>query len=390
MISSLQSLVVQQEIVSVNSEKIKLFVTGVFKREQFDKEINPIRPPVMFTSFNEEVNFTALLHLLSVGAEFENRASEAQQPSLKDVVLFGVLGSYLSSSSIGTSYLVGLSASDVSRLFCIPTMEKTLPLDSETGQPISCFSVETRGALAKYADLLTNTAVFAGRSLENLGDKDFASFIRKLFTDFVDTNEESKLNGEWPKFSSLFTVGQEEVFCEKFEKLVSDLVSTIISMDDRHFTQLMKRESTEDIEAEAMLELSFHKNARRLIWDIIERLKHADESLEHRRSKFGFSILAAPSCRSITTLFQMGILERKNADSVCTLQKVIDDLGKAGIGTVVAVRAGAVVACHLLADEINSSGEDLQVTPIEVSLYLDAICDESTPVFSPTEGGEKF
>ncbi|KAF0730685.1 hypothetical protein AaE_009304 [Aphanomyces astaci] len=143
----------QAKHVTINEANIATFVAGL-DRSQFDKLGEPIRYPLSFKSVDEEVNFLgnprdALVDLLNFGSGYRKllhqycdrvghvhlecdvvnkwcspsirraRNDGEMQPRLP-VLMFGVIGMYISSPCLDAKTLRGLSLDSVANYFSIP------------------------------------------------------------------------------------------------------------------------------------------------------------------------------------------------------------------------------------------------------------------------------
>lgn len=352
----------QQKDVEIRDDAMSQYAAR-FIKEQWDKYINSIAPlqfPLQFPSLQEEVNLLALKELLMVGGMFERAAHTANQSSLSDVVLFGLIGAFLTESTLNSTFMRGMSASDVASLFSLPTMQREeLPQEHQHGGLASCLTMEKRGALADYADMIANTLYHAGAALQENDHVDLSSLLEK----------ENLEDAETPL----------ELACR-------NLATIIQSLDDRHFVSVKKGSE------EQMIELPFLKNARRMVCSVFqkryEHFKDASSSAELVHTKLS-AMLPAPSVRTINTLLSLGILECRHdmgADETKTGEDNSDNQGESSnkgsnssaIGKEVSMRCAAVVACGKLCELIQQiSTADMKVTPIQLSIFLDTLSTAS-------------
>mmetsp|Transcript_26866 Transcript_26866/g.45328 ORF Transcript_26866/g.45328 Transcript_26866/m.45328 type:complete len:317 (+) Transcript_26866:3-953(+) len=315
---------------------------------------------------------------------FEEAARTANQNNLNDVVLFGLIGAFLTESTLNATFMRGLSASDVASLFSLPTMQKEeLPQEHQHGGLASCLTMEKRGALADYADMIANTLYHAGAVLQENGHIDLSSLLEK---ENLEDNETSL-----------------ELACR-------NLAAVIQSLDDRHFASVKKGND------ELMIELPFLKNARRMVFSVFqkrhEHFKDANTSTEQVYTKLS-EMLPAPSVRTVNSLLSLGILERRDdvgADEMKVGEDIAENQGdvtgksnsSSAIGKEVSMRCAAMVACWRLSELIQQTAPgDMKVTPVQLSIFLDSlpttgqddvrdsVC-ASIEVFSPHETGQKW
>lgn len=98
---------------------------------------------------------------------FEHMAPLAAQDSLTEVVLFGLIGAFLTECSLNATFMRGLSASDVASLFSLPTTQpEKLPQEQQDSGLAAVVTMEKRGGLAEYADLLASVSYHAGAALK--------------------------------------------------------------------------------------------------------------------------------------------------------------------------------------------------------------------------------
>jgi hypothetical protein len=327
---------------------------------------------------------------------FEHAAHTASQQSLNEVVLFGLIGAFLTESTLNATFMRGLSASDVASLFSLPiTQKEELPQEQQDSGLSALLTMEKRGALADYADMLANVAYHAGAALKDNEHVDLSSLLEKENLEDADTS---------------------------LELASRNLTNVIQSLDDRHFVSV-KRGGDEQ-----MVELPFLKNARRMVSAVF--LKRCEllgdvpnpTSAGSTPSKLQ-DMIAAPSVRTINTLLALGILaprggeedgedEKKSGETDSTSNGNSggsgSGSGSSNIGREVAMRCAAVVACWQLSNTIqqlaasqSSELKDTVVTPIQLSIFLDSIPktqnesdnndDRSTfERFVPRETGQKW
>jgi hypothetical protein len=309
---------------------------------------------------------------------FEHTAHTASQESLNEVVLFGLIGAFLTESTLNATFMRGLSGSDVASLFSLPTMQKEeLPEEHQESGLTSLLTIEKRGAMADYADMLANVAYHAGAALQENDHVDLSSLLERENLE----DEQSSL-----------------------ELSSRNLTNVIQSLDDRHFVSVKKGRDEE------MVELPFLKNARRMICSIfLKRCEHfksaSTVSDNHEFCKL-CDMIPAPSVRTVNTLFSLGILARssdegavemKTDDDKCT--DSVSSPSSSTIGNEVAIRCAAVVACWQLSQAIaQQASPDLKVTPIQLSIFLDSVPKldagkssfKSVETFVPKETGQKW
>jgi hypothetical protein len=379
----------QQSIVSINTLKIfevaNLFLSSC--TEEFITKTGPIVTPFLFDTFPHEVNFLSLLHLLGVGSKFEHRSKEASQENLSDVILYGVIGAFLSNTDLHAQFMKSSNTSDCGRLFSLPMMQTE---ESKS----SLFTVETKGALYDYANMLSETMIITGKQLLEQG---YADLYSLLIDCLRITLQESQ--------DSLTTI----------DLLVKKIADKLTWLDDRHFVSVREVNSGQ----EEISELHFFKNIRRLLYFLHLRIieKNEDNSIsansalslwKHVIPSEPFdNMLASPSCRGINALFQLGILTPKSVSSD-THEISFDKIEEGGIETEVSIRATATMACHMLCDAINAkllntidAQKTLQrdeITPFKISLYLDYILEAdscrnvvcSNFVYIPHSGSDRW
>jgi hypothetical protein len=113
------------------------------------------------------MNFFAAVALLSFGAHFEPML---ERP-VADVVLFGLIGLYISKGDLSTSLLLTISRSDICSYFDVEPMEM-VPHDS-----IPAISIEKPGPLADLVGAFQEALNRTGERLRELGSRDLATFI---------------------------------------------------------------------------------------------------------------------------------------------------------------------------------------------------------------------
>ena len=301
---------------------------------------------------------------------FEHSAHKANQESLNEVVLFGLIGAFLTESKLDANFMRSLSSSDVASLFSLPTTEK----EDISGEPqystiSSIVSVEKRGALADYADLLANVLYKAGMALKDNNLSDLSSLLEKENIDDVDT---------------------------ALDVISRNLSSVIQSLDDRHFVSI-KREGSEH-----MVELPFFKNARRMVSSVfMKKCLNQSGALDHVTRKLS-DMIAAPSVRTINTLIFLDILSYCSGDGEEEIKSEdTSNRSSSAIGKEVSMRCAAVVACWKLSGAIQQlvaarGLNDIKVNPILLSTFLDLVPKPNTVnnctyhAFIPHETGQKW
>ncbi len=220
------------------------------------------------------------------------------------------------------------TVSSVSNLFSIPVSESA-PIE---GLPQSCFSIEKRGALVEYAELLASTCSTTGQELAKNKAPDLGSVIRPIITN------------QSPSSSSI---------------VFTSLSESVSGFDDR--VEVVS-------DSGAALVLPFYKNARRLLHDLPPALTAA--------CPLCFAV-PAPSILTVSALVQLGILATAGAggEGGVRSESLADD---------VAIRCAAVVACHRVAELLQlvggKEGEGAvaadaaaHVSAYGVSLYLERL-----------------
>jgi hypothetical protein len=276
-------------------------------------------------------------------------------------------------------------------MFTLPTTEKQeLSEEHQASGLAAVLTMEKRGAMADYSDMLANVAYHAGAALKDNEHTDLSSLLEKENLEDADTS---------------------------LELSSRNLTNVIQSLDDRHFV------SVKQAGDETMVELPFLKNARRMVASVFqkrcEQLADVPTASCKHTSKLN-DMVAAPSVRTINTLLSLGILTRGSGegaeeekagdmDRPNTSTSDSDSAsGSSTIGKEVSMRCAAVVACWKLALTIqqlaasqSSELKEATVTPIQLSIFLDSIpkpvsdssgCDESCPFerFIPHETGQKW
>jgi hypothetical protein len=285
-------------------------------------------------------------------------------------------------------------------------MTEPVELDGEQKTTMSFLTIEKRGGLADLAEMYATVLTETGALLRSRGYPDFASLFGQLYS------TESSI-----------------------ENLSREMSAIVQSLDDRHFVSVQRTspsvtfalpsqdsDSSTSERSEVMSELCFHKNARRLLYAVCAKAATQNPpwpSVAPAQMHSDVSSLAAPSVKGINALLQLGILT-KHPGNVCVkgqddeeeeveeegrsdLQQLLWTVERKGMGSEVAMRAAAVVACHRLAEAVASKlrgagAADLVVTPLKVSIYLDSVMLSESPVvgatakdmFIPRESGGKW
>ena len=253
-------------------------------------------------------------------------------------------------------------------------------------------TMEKRGALADLTDLYATVLTDAGSTLQSRGLSDMAS----LFAE--------RLSGE-----------------TDMESACRDLSGIIPSLDDRHFVSVQRTTppvvrfedsstSHNHHQDEVMSELCFLKNARRLLCALSAKAAAAQSPTWTSFPGASFHTdtvsLAAPSVPGINALLHLGIIAchplntaSSSSESVNT-ETLLKSIEAGGLGSEVALRAVAVVACHKVAEAIasrlgsaNCGQEGVVVSPLQLSIYLDHVNiagEEFTNTFIPEESGSKW
>lgn len=347
----------EQSVVGIQQEALERCARHLSESEDFFEQLKTReRFPLQFSSEHEEINLLALKELFMVGSMFEHMTQLAHQESLNDVVLFGLIGAFLSESKLNATFMRGLSASDISSLFSVPMTQRVDDLESK--ELSSVVTMEIRGGMADYADLLANVSYSAGAALIENGFDDLSSLLEKENLDSSETSLETSCRS---------------------------ISSRIQSLDDRHF--IASKCSRKD----EMIELPFLKNARRMVMAVLLRKLGDSEEQDGIISERLREMIPAPSVCTVNTLFQMGILSY-----TCS------DIGEeAKIEKELAVRNAAVVACYELCASIEKIRLDRaksakhEITPIQLSKFLDAVPSGIDTIngvskFIPIETGKKW
>lgn len=417
-----------QAVVGINDARIDYLANFIVDNfNDFLAVGTPFVSPLIFDDDNQEINFLSVRHLLSVGSQYEFRSIEANQDSLSSVVLFGVLGAYLSQSDLNAEFMRTCKVLEVAKLFSLPVTEKANIL-SEDESLLSVISMEKKGGLYDYGVMLTNALNQTGKELVDNGCLNLSLLLSNYLTG-SDNNEHS------------------------IDSILKSIAQKVAYFDDRHFVSVLDRSSG----AEDMSELCFFKNLHRLIFDIYILCKHKADSGQWSNSTSTswspsscllteediHNLPPSPSCQGISKLFQCGILfplagnnSNNPKDSVCnestnpgggagaetittvpppdtatatasthtvTDQDSVLSVGKeivtdksaianlltsGGVGNEVSIRAGAVVACYMVHEAVQNrlqlrsqqqsssnpkSGVDFCCSPFKISLYLDEV-----------------
>ena len=282
------------------------------------------------------------------------------------MILFGLIGAFLNNtaSSLDGDFLRARTLASVSYLFSLPISE-SVPIE---GLPQTCFSMEKRGALVEYAELLADVCTTTGRELTQLKAKEIGNIIKSVVTTPNDAQ------------STLYSLSE-----------------TISGFDDRVEVQFEG----------SKLVLPFFKNARRLLHNLPASLQSRDTATA--------LTLAAPSVRTVSALIQLGILAAPVSVSVTPAvsgsavdisplsdASVAVDVAvalesrvllSASLAEDVAIRCAAVVACHQIAEQLTllsrstmPEWEGLSISPYGVSLFLERVCDTAAAAAAATDG----
>ena len=237
-------------------------------------------------------------------------------------------------------------------------------------------SMERRGGLADLAELYATVLTETGTILQSRGHRDMASLLAERLSGGTDV-----------------------------EMLSRDLASILTSLDDRHFVSVQCTSSgitpQDTTSTEVMSELCFHKNARRLLHAVsaASRAPPGCDALHKDKT-----CLAAPSARGINALLRLGVLTshahrldtQEGADEGdeggegghSNSRTLLRHVERGGMGSEVALRAVAVVACQRLAAAVQaqlsggtSGADEVVISPLKMSIYLDSV------VNSVGEGG---
>jgi len=318
----------EQEVVEIDDTAVARLGAAITP-EEFRERTQRVQWPLQFSSINDEVNLLAVSHVLGLRADLQLLAPRCGQETLGEVVLFGVLGMYLSGTSLGASSLATTTASDVASTFSIPMLEEV------EDQSLPGVRIERRGPLASYADRLAQQLQAAGRRLGTLGHADFAGLVRAAFA----TGSAAGAAGF--------------------------LASQLEGLHDAG--------PAEGVEGQ----LAFHKNALRLVADVHARCGPRDTGLS--LPDVG-ELMAAPSVDTISALLQLGVLVPRGEAGPGAG-------GPEGLGAtparVAAVRAAAVAAVHALCAAAPQLGQEC--SPLDMSRYLEGLVDTSFDRFVPCE-----
>jgi hypothetical protein len=190
-LTSFEAVLTAQDLICVDRDAVEEFSRGLDRSAILDirDKIAPITTPFAFESEDQELNFRGLIHMLNIGSQFEPRATEAGQKSLADVILFGIIGAYITHQNLDAAFMKNLSSSDVGQFFSIPRMEKQ-------ASEHSWMTIEVPGAMVSYADLLSAVLQSAGSALLDAGYRDIGSFIRSCAGDGSDAAHVVRRLGE--------------------------------------------------------------------------------------------------------------------------------------------------------------------------------------------------
>ena len=361
----------KQSIISIDDERIVQFADSFLKDhiDKYTETTNAIALPLNFPDISHEINFLSASIILTVGSNYEVRAKEANQSNLQDVIFFGIIGTYLTKGNIDAALMQSLRVSDLGELFSLPLFERNKALEQSYNLPIA--TIETKGGLYDYAELLVNTLHACGAGLSQRGFPDISSYLLHLLSSHHST--------------------------EDVVRAVSQLCP---QLDDREVVSVTSMASGE----QQVVELPFLRNARRLVYEVIRCVRRC-----HRDAVYGADnaavaaamgglcavapddMLAAPSLRCLSSLLRLGLLHAHSDTESPSSSSPADDIegdrassegdqgiavNIAGVAGALSVRAAALIACHRLADTIATALSPhppgtMTVTPMGLGVYLE-------------------
>ncbi|GAB5032422.1 Hypothetical protein NocV09_00901150 [Nannochloropsis oceanica] len=137
-------------------------------------KVNRVGLPLKFARPMDELNFHAMLALLSFGGAYDGGNAEHPRmlaESARDTVLFGLIGLHLSKADMHAGFLLTVTRSDVSSYFGIDGMV-SVPHES-----MPAIHVERPGPLCQFVNDLVWMMNQVGERLKELGEPDLAHFI---------------------------------------------------------------------------------------------------------------------------------------------------------------------------------------------------------------------
>lgn len=160
-------------IVRVDHEAVGR-LAAQFSLSEIRDKVARVGLPLKFPRPLDELNFHAMLSLLSFGGAYEGDSicqSGHLRESARDTVLFGLIGLHLSKTDLRAGFLMTVTRSDVASYFGIEPMEN-VPHDS-----MPAIRVERPGPLSRLVDELVTSMNTVGARLKELGEPDLAHFI---------------------------------------------------------------------------------------------------------------------------------------------------------------------------------------------------------------------
>mmetsp|Transcript_30388 Transcript_30388/g.85857 ORF Transcript_30388/g.85857 Transcript_30388/m.85857 type:complete len:281 (-) Transcript_30388:1072-1914(-) len=109
--------------VAVNDEALQSVCATLQLEEVKEVGSSVLRLPLQFDDTASEVNFLAILHLLSFGSGYEPLLQDMCKIGSQECMQFGTLGMYISGNKLDVEFLERFSDLQVNNFFRIPTHE---------------------------------------------------------------------------------------------------------------------------------------------------------------------------------------------------------------------------------------------------------------------------
>lgn len=196
--------------------------------------------------------------------------------------------------------------------------------------------MEKPGGLLALAELLSKVLMQGGLELERRGYRSISS----LLFDYLPGNCETP----------------------NLLQVMRALSEVFPHLDDRHIVTVHSQSSSQ---SDHVSELPFFNSIRRLLFDFCRRFDDTKLSGYNGVTVGDLDKIAgAPGVRSINALIQCGIVRRRQD---CCLSSYEDE-----VAFEIAIRAGSIVACTLLADAIKERYPTMHgLHALSLSVYLD-------------------
>mmetsp|Transcript_30391 Transcript_30391/g.85873 ORF Transcript_30391/g.85873 Transcript_30391/m.85873 type:complete len:254 (-) Transcript_30391:1072-1833(-) len=210
--------------VAVNDEALQSVCATLQLEEVKEVGSSVLRLPLQFDDTASEVNFLAILHLLSFGSGYEPLLQDMCKIGSQECMQFGTLGMYISGNKLDVEFLERFSDLQVNNFFRIPTHED---VPSEMHPAIQ---ISRPGPLMPLARSIREQLQDAAQRSREKGFGSVGECVMSILNDAATAGEAVEALGEtYPGFKDCDAAGA--CFYSKAQALVAGLIQRFAGED---------------------------------------------------------------------------------------------------------------------------------------------------------------